>query len=156
MQGKQPRDEALFDAYLTAQQTATRRTVAERGRLLRGGYSRARPHLRVLRRQLDDALFAPPLPAPDAPASFPADEEELAYFFHDVRNNLQAAILAAAALERDLSPERRERSLHALRRALTNLTEDVDILDAVESYSQLPARPALALVPLRTAAESEN
>lgn len=123
-----------------------RRAKGNRSRHLRGNDCRSRVHLRVLRRQLDNALFAS-LPAPDAPAPLPADGEDIAYFFHDMRNNLQRAILAAAGMARDLPPDRRERYLRTLRRALTNLTEDLHVLDPVESHSQLPARPALVPPP---------
>ncbi len=149
MHDEQPREEELFDAYLTAQHTVVIRE-RERGGLLRGGYSRNRPHLRVLRRQVDEALFAPLSPALDAPAPLldaPLPDDEIAHFFHDMRNNVQAAILAAAGLTRDLPPERRERYLRALCRSLTNLTEDLNVLDPVEDYRQLPVHPALTLVP---------
>lgn len=147
MEGEQPREEGVYDTYLTAQHIAVRRAMAERGRLLRGGYSRTRSHLRVLRQQLDEVLFAPPLPAPDAPVPLP-DAEEIIHFFHDMHHNLHAAILAATGLARDLPPDRRERYLRALCCALTNLTEDLHVLAPVEAHTPLPARPALTLVPV--------
>ena len=132
---------------ITKAMIATRRSVAERSRFLRGGYSPNRGQLRVLRQQREAASNASALPAPASLVADPEDRDEVGHFFHDMRNNLQTAILATAGLERDLPLLRRAQYLHTLRRALTNLTEDTNVLDPVENHPPLPARPILTLVP---------
>lgn len=126
--------------------TVARRASGERNRRLRGNGSRNR--LRVLRRRLDRVLFDPP-PVSSQPSPAHDNREEITHFFHDMRDHLQMAVLAAAGLRRDLPPASIERCHRALERGLIGLIENLEALDPVED--RLPSRPMLTLVPSPTA-----
>ena len=129
------------DAELVTLTTA-RRGVSRQCRVLRHETSRATIHARRARRALDASLFVNRTQTPaDARHGGKAETRS---FFHDMREHLTIAVLAAGRLgEFALSP--RITHVHSLLiRGLTGLTEDLDVLDPVPAVA---CRPALTLLP---------
>lgn len=125
--------------------TTMRRDIAQQRRVLRHAASRATIHALRARRALDESLFeVAPTSTDGAHGGKQAGKAEVRAFFHDMREHLTVAVLAAGKLGTSALPPRVARFHTLLIRGLTGLTEDLEVLDPVPAVD---LRPTLTLLP---------
>jgi len=134
------RDLQAMDACLD-QLTDLRRDVSQHRQQLRRESSRTAIRVVRARRMLDRALFEVSAVSTVNAVGATEDTQSL---FHDMRELLTVAVLAAGRLNVNDPTPRMSRAHAALIRSLTGLTEDLNVLDPLPTE----ALPRLALVPM--------
>ena len=137
------RDLQAMDACLD-QLTDLRRDVSQHRQQLRRESSRTAIRVVRARRMLDRALFEVTAVSTVSAVNAVEATEDTQSLFHDMRELLTVAVLAAGRLNVNDPTPRMSRAHAALMRSLTGLTEDLDVLDPLPTA----ALPRLALVPM--------
>lgn len=137
------RDLQAMDACLD-QLTDLRRDVSQHRQQLRRETSRTAIRVVRARRMLDRALFEVSAVSAVSAVNAVGATEDTQSLFHDMRELLTVAVLAAGRLNVNDPTPRMSRAHAALIRSLTGLTEDLNVLDPLPTE----ALPRLALVPM--------